>query len=67
MNSVYTIDLSLRPTTFDLWHVCLAATVVLLAFVLIAVLLSVLLGHRRCVKKAEEKRQQPLEAALKVV
>ncbi len=58
MNNVYSIDLSLRPTTFDLWHVCLAATVVLLAFILIAVLLSVLIGHRRCVKKAEQMRQQ---------
>lgn len=26
----YTIDLSLQPTTLDLWHVCLAATVALL-------------------------------------
>ncbi len=61
MNNVYSIDLSLRPTTFDLWHVCLAATVVLLAFILIAVLLSVLIGHRRCSRKAEQARQQMVE------
>lgn len=46
--NTYTIDLSLRPTTFDLWHVCLAGTVAVLAFVLIVVLISVLLGLRRC-------------------
>jgi hypothetical protein len=44
----FIIDLSLRPTTFDLWHVCLAGTVAVLAFVLIIVLISVLLGMRRC-------------------
>lgn len=46
--NTYLIDLSLRPTTFDLWHVCLAGTVVVLALLLILVLLSVLLGMRRC-------------------
>ncbi len=46
--NTYTIDLSLRPTTFDLWHVCLAGTAALLALILIAVLVSVLLGMRRC-------------------
>lgn len=48
--NTYTIDLSLRPTTFDLWHVCLAGTAALLALILIAVLISVLLGLRRCNK-----------------
>lgn len=47
MNS-YLIDLSLRPTTFDLWHVCLAGTVAVLALALIVVLIAVLLGMRRC-------------------
>lgn len=46
--NTYTIDLSLRPTTFDLWHVCLAGTAAVLAFILIVVLISVLLGLRRC-------------------
>ncbi|MDT4291384.1 DUF2760 domain-containing protein [Methylomonas sp. MO1] len=46
--NTYTIDLSLRPTTFDLWHVCLAGTAALLALLLIVVLVSVLLGMRRC-------------------
>lgn len=48
--NTYLIDLSLRPTTFDLWHVCLAGTVILLSLLLIMVLLSVLLGMRRCQK-----------------
>ncbi|WP_445368987.1 DUF2760 domain-containing protein [Methylomonas sp. BW4-1] len=46
--NTYTIDLSLRPTTFDLWHVCLAGTAALSALILIVVLVSVLLGMRRC-------------------
>lgn len=49
----YAIDLTLRPTTFDLWHVCLAGTVLLLAFVLIVVLISVILGMRRY-RRAEQ-------------
>ncbi len=48
--NTYTIDLSLRPTTFDLWHVCLAGTAAVLALILIVVLISVLLGMRRCSK-----------------
>lgn len=43
----YTIDLTLRPTTFDLWHVCLAGSVAVLALILILVLLSVLFSERR--------------------
>lgn len=46
--NTYTIDLALRPTTFDLWHVCLAGTVAVLALLLIAVLIAVILGMRRC-------------------
>lgn len=56
--NTYTIDLSLRPTTFDLWHVCLAGTVALLALLLIVVLISVLLGMRRC------RRAAPVPAPL---
>ena len=52
--NTYTIDLSLQPTTFDLWHVCLAGTVAVLSLLLIVVLISVLLGLRRC------KREEPV-------
>lgn len=58
MNS-YTIDLSLRPTTFDLWHVCLAGSVAALGLLLIAVLVSVLLAARRCKHKAAAQTQPP--------
>ena len=39
MQAMYTIDLSLKTTTFDLWHVCLAGTVAVLALSLIIVLI----------------------------
>lgn len=58
--NTYTIDLSLRPTTFDLWHVCLAGTVAVLTFILIAVLISVLLGLRRC--KSAPRTVEPVPA-----
>jgi len=51
MNMQYAIDLSLRPTTFDLWHVCLAGTAAVLALILIFVLLSMLIAMSRCRKK----------------
>jgi len=51
MTMQYAIDLSLRPTTFDLWHVCLAGAVVALALILILVLLSMLIGLSRCRNK----------------
>jgi hypothetical protein len=54
--NTYTIDLALRPTTFDLWHVCLAGAVLALALLLIALLLSILLTaykHRKHAKTTE--------------
>lgn len=45
--NTYTIDLSLQPTTFDLWHVCLAGTVAVLALTLIIVLIGMVLSLRR--------------------
>lgn len=57
--NTYTIDLSLRPTIFDLWHVCLAGTVAALTLALLAVLVSVLLAGRRCKNKASAQPQQP--------
>lgn len=47
----YVIDLSLKPTTFDLWHVCLAGTVLLLALILIVLLLGVVVSLARCKSK----------------
>lgn len=66
--NIYTIDLSLRPTTFDLWHVCLAGTAAVLALILIAVLISVLLAARRCKSKTAVQVQMPAPAPeIKVV
>jgi len=67
----YTIDLSLKPTTFDLWHVCLAGTVVVLALILIVLLLSMVISLARGNKKPVESAAQPLtvtpEPVIKVV
>ena len=68
--NTYTIDLSLKPTTFDLWHVCLAGTVAVLALLLIVVLISVLLGLRRCKRAAPAPQIAPAprpEPEVKIV
>ncbi len=57
--TTYLIDLSLKPTTFDLWHVCLAGTVALLALLLIVVLFSVIWGMRRCRAAARNHLETP--------
>lgn len=59
MNTLYTIDLSLKPTTFDLWHVCLAGTVVILSLTLIVLLIAVLIGLSRGKNKTPEAAVQP--------
>lgn len=48
MNTSYLIDLSLVPTTFDLLHVCLAGTVLVLLLLLVIVLVIMLV---RAMKK----------------
>jgi hypothetical protein len=71
MNPTYTIDLSLKPTTFDLWHVCLAGTVVLLSLMLILLLLAMVFSLARSKNKpAEQGIQQAIptpEPVVKVV
>jgi hypothetical protein len=62
--NTYAIDLSLKPTTFDLLHVCLAGTVALLSLILILLLLLMVIGQIRCKKKSAV---QPAEPAVKVV
>jgi hypothetical protein len=54
MNPTYAIDLSLKPTTFDLWHVCLAGTVVLLSLILILLLLAMVFSLARGKNKPSE-------------
>lgn len=66
--NTYAIDLSLKPTTFDLWHVCLAGTVVLLSLILIVVLLSMVISQIRCKKKTAILQAVPTpEPAVKIV
>ena len=68
--NTYTIDLNLQPTTFDLWHVCLAGTVAVLAMLLIVVLISVLLGLRRCKRATPAPQVAPAtqsEPEIKIV
>jgi hypothetical protein len=68
MNPIYTIDLSLKPTTFDLWHVCLAGTVVLLSLMLIVLLLAMVVSLARCKKKpVEQSIQQAAQTPEPVV
>jgi hypothetical protein len=71
MNPTYAIDLSLKPTTFDLWHVCLAGTVVLLSLILIVLLLAMVVSLARCKKKTLEQNIQPIaptpEPIVKIV
>ena len=71
MNPTYAIDLSLKPTTFDLWHVFLAGTVVLLSLILIALLLAMVFSLARCKKKPLEQNIQLIaptpEPVVKIV
>lgn len=62
--NTFAIDLSLKPTTFDLWHVCLAGTVALLSLILIVLLLLMVIGRARCKKKSA---MQSVEPAVKIV
>jgi Domain of unknown function (DUF2760) len=71
MNTTYIIDLSLKPTTFDLWHVCLAGTVALLALILVVLLLAMVISLARGKNKPSEQASQPVvqtpEPVVKIV
>jgi hypothetical protein len=56
----YTIDLSLQPTTFDLWHVCLAGTVVALAFTVIFLLIIMVISLTKAKKAPLETVTAPV-------
>lgn len=58
--NTYAIDLSLKPTTFDLWHVCLAGTVVLLLLILVILLLSIVISQVRGKKKSAVEQAEPI-------
>jgi hypothetical protein len=64
----YAIDLSLKPTTFDLWHVYLAGAVAVLALILITVLLAMVVSIIRCKKKTAIAQAAPApEPEVKIV
>ncbi len=63
MNTTYAIDLSLKPTTFDLWHVSLAGAVVLLSLILIVLLLAMVISLARGKNKPVEQSIQPAAQA----
>jgi hypothetical protein len=66
--NTYAIDLSLRPTTFDLWHVCLAGTIVVLMGLLILLLLAMIFSRSRTKTVDVVKTvQQPVEPIVKIV
>ena len=64
--NTYAIDLSLKPTTFDLWHVCLAGTVALLSLILILLLLSMVISRIRCKKKSAMQQAEPVVKIIEV-
>ena len=51
----YAIDLSLTPTTFDLWHIYLIVAVLVLALLLITTLLAMVIGMARRAKQVPTK------------
>ncbi len=69
MNKNFTIDLTLMPTTLDLWHVYLMACVLVLAFILIIVLLSMVIGMASRAKQSIKNAVKPIaaEPEIKVV
>lgn len=67
MNKNYTIDLSLTPTTIDLWHVCLIATVIILALLLIFLLLAMLLGMMKSAKKTVTEPVKFVEPEVRTI
>jgi len=67
----YSIDLTLMPTTLDLWHVYLIAAVLALALILIIVLLSMVIGMARRAKQVPveitKTVEVPSEPEIKIV
>lgn len=57
-----TVDLSLRPTTFDIWHVGLAAIVVTLMAIIILLLLLLIFSRSRNKTIIQPAITQPIQA-----
>lgn len=74
MNTLFTIDLTLTPSTLDLWHVSLLAAVLVLSLLLIIVLLSMVIAMARKPKPAATVEKEviktvevPAEPVVKIV
>lgn len=63
----YIIDLTLMPTTFDFFHVCLASAVVVLAFAVIVLLISLVIILSRASKKIVEPQIIKSEPEVRIV
>lgn len=61
--SNYTIDLTLKPTTLDAWHVCLAGTSAILAGALILTLLALVM----CLARRKDKGDPEVKIVEKLV
>jgi hypothetical protein len=67
MNTNYNVDLTLTPTTLDLYHASLAAAVFALALLLILLLLSMLFGALRRGKQPVVTAMPVAEPEVKIV
>lgn len=64
LNTNYNVDLSLIPTTLDLFHVVLAGAVLFLALLLVIILLMMVISLLRKLRKREHVVVQPLPQAV---
>ena len=60
----YTIDLALKPTTLDAWHVCLAGTAAILAGALILTLLALVMSLARRKSESDEPQVKIVEKVV---
>lgn len=60
----YMIDLSLTPTTFDLFHVCLAGTVAVLALAVVISLIALVMTLTKANKKSAQIIQSEPEVKI---
>jgi hypothetical protein len=64
--SNFKVDLSVTPSTLDLYHVVLAGTVLVLALILIVLLLAIVFSLLRKLRRAEPI-QPPAQPEIKIV
>ena len=75
LQTEFAVDLSLRPTTFDIWHVGLAFTVVVLMSMLILLLFAMLFTRGKSkaaltpenIQRIEPVLQQPVEPTVQII